>query len=81
VESVEALYLDQWRYVVILAGKVELMSIVAKHRHVDRMNAVISSLQLDFSTLTNAFIITNTANTLYMRFFDYNQRYIKGILL
>jgi len=70
-----ALYLDQWHYIVIVAGNVGLMSIVAKHRHVDHMNAVISSLQLDFSTLTNAFIITNS------RFFDYNQRYIKGILL
>jgi len=31
---------------------------VADHRHVERMNAEISSLQLDFCTLTDAFIIT-----------------------
>jgi len=30
-----------------------------KHEH---MNAVISSLQLDFCPLTDAFIITNSAN-------------------
>jgi len=40
------------------------MSIVANHRHVEGMNAVISSLQLDFYTLTDVFIITNSANTM-----------------
>ena len=39
--------------------------IVADHRHVvEHMKAVISSLQLSFCTLTNAFIITNSANTM-----------------
>jgi len=40
------------------------MKIVADHRHVERMKAVMLSLQLNFCTLTNAFIVTNSANVI-----------------
>jgi len=39
-----ALYLDE---------KVAVMSIIADYRHVELVNASISSLQLDFCTLTD----------------------------